>query len=85
MLLERITPEEAVRIAESGNDDGVLSSAYFYAGEFYLLKKNKEKAIEYYRKASVIKTDWTDPIMSRNRLSNLLGKLNKNGQDTENE
>ncbi len=71
MFLGNITPEQLLSIAQKEKDKGILSSACMYIGEYYLLEKNTDKAIEFYKKASLIKTDWSDPAMARKRLEQL--------------
>jgi tetratricopeptide (TPR) repeat protein len=79
MFLNKITLDEAVKIAEATNDPGKLSSVYYYIGEYWFFKNDINKAKEYFRKASEIKnTNWSDPVIGRKRLAILESRTSKN-------
>ncbi|MCE1245047.1 MAG: tetratricopeptide repeat protein [Firmicutes bacterium] len=53
MLSESITPAECLKMAVDGEKDKMMQrkcEAYFYIGEYYLIKNDKAKAKEYFEK-----------------------------------
>ncbi|MCE1245048.1 MAG: tetratricopeptide repeat protein, partial [Firmicutes bacterium] len=53
MLTESISPEECLKIALESDKEEIMErkcEAYFYIGEYYLLKNNKAKAKEFFEK-----------------------------------
>jgi tetratricopeptide (TPR) repeat protein len=68
MFLGTISPEAMLAKAKG---DGEKSSAYYYAGEWYLHKGDMVQARRYFEESSRMKTGWTEPTTAGYRLKQL--------------